>query len=517
MNNINSNFTNKYIELKKDGISQQDLKQLKNSLIEQPISLKDAQLLKNELQKDGKIDSDEKVLLQAIGSSAKDSLSAQKLADSIEPKNVEISQMIMSGFKSKVGNTTSSSDISKMSSQDKIIEAFKGSLKYVGPELRAKLEQMLTPQNLAIMGGVMAGYVASHAVGAGFVADIAMAGIGAIALGSDVIDVAQKLYGFAQNSVNAKTPKDLDIASRQLGSAMATIVTELPTILGARKFIKTTKSATLGKINTTAATSSTVGRNATSVTPSKPFNLPFKRAVTSSTSGAPVSSGFRQYSVESAVGNAGKSWIHTLTRGIPSPEKLAEIKGSSKVTGAKAFDGVKIQGSTIEQIVKRIPKEAQLRELQPLVKDGKVVSKLEGFEFGWIDKATDMDYRVRIHGPDANVMAKNPTSTAAQGWIVRLERNPMGDASFPKTEYLTIDGKFEKASDLIKLETQQKAIQQAIASATSGEVPKALGSATVGGSVTDLQKQLSIIENTIEHFHHNSHIGVGGGLNKAIK
>lgn len=254
-----------------------------------------------------------------------------------------------------------------------------------------------------------------------------------------------------------------------------------------------------------------------------------KKALSSSTSGSPVNEGFRQYSDETNVGKAGKGWVYSITEGIPSPDKLSTVKGTGKVTGAEAFNNkvqnMKMQGSSIEDIVSKVPKEAKLRELQPF---GNSQVK-EGFEYAWVDKKTNMDYRVRIHGADAGVAKHNPTSTAAQGWIVRVERNPAGQATFPKTEYLTLDGTYHKSTELMSLERNKKDTELALAvlkdyqTEALGSVNMTSSSATVGKSFAASLEQESIqamkkveLSEMIEHFHHNTHIGVGGGLNKAV-
>lgn len=252
-----------------------------------------------------------------------------------------------------------------------------------------------------------------------------------------------------------------------------------------------------------------------------------------SASEAPISEGFRQYKqAEKMVGkNAGAAWENSLTKGIPVPTELAEIKGTSKITGAEAFldktENLKLQGSNIKEIVSKVPKEAQLRELtpSPTIK--------EGFEYAWVDKKSNMDYRLRIHSADLGVAKNNPTSTAAQGWIARVERNPVGQRAFPKTEYLTLDGTYHKATELMAYESQKKDSQLAISvikdmqTATVGSIDLASGYETVSGvsiikSVgSNFQQEIQTSNLTkaleeIEHFHHGTHIGLGGGLNKAI-
>jgi hypothetical protein len=282
--------------------------------------------------------------------------------------------------------------------------------------------------------------------------------------------------------------------------------------------------------NTISSKNLTLGKTSLANNTDPQINKPVNKSISSSTSGEPVSSGFRQYSDEAKVGKAGKGWVHSYTQGIPSPENLSKVKGSAKITGADAFNNttqnMKLQGSSIDEIVSKVPKEAKLRELQPM---GNSQVK-EGFEYGWIDKKTNMDYRVRVHGADAGVALHNPNSTAAQGWIVRVERNPVGQATFPKTEYLTLDGTYHKATELMSLEKKKKDVELAISvikdyqTETLGKISYAGASGTSGKAISlplvreqeaiQLQNKLKL-NDMIEHFHHNTHIGVGG-LNKAL-
>lgn len=238
---IDNNFLAKYNSYKSNGLTQNELRDLRKDVSGQTPSIEGSKKLASEISRDGQIDQNEQQLLQVIGQGAKDETTAKAFASSIDPTNSEISKLIMLGFRNKpTTNSATNLDISKMGSQEKIIEAFKGSLKYVGPELRTKLEAMLTKENLAIMAGTLAVYAGAHAVGVGFVADAALLGLGAITLGSDAIDVAKKMYGFTEKAINATTPLELDAASQELGKAMATIVSDIPALIG----VKNTKVST---------------------------------------------------------------------------------------------------------------------------------------------------------------------------------------------------------------------------------------------------------------------------------
>ncbi|MFN8671002.1 MAG: polymorphic toxin type 30 domain-containing protein [Candidatus Sericytochromatia bacterium] len=253
-----------------------------------------------------------------------------------------------------------------------------------------------------------------------------------------------------------------------------------------------------------------------------------------SNSTEPISEGFRQYKkAENLVGKAaGEAWEHSITKGIPSPNQLAKFKGTADVTGAEAFlnkaDNIKLQGSSIKDIVSKVPKEAQLRELTP----SKTIK--EGFEYAWVDKKTGMDYRLRVHGADSGVALHNPTSTAAQGWIFRIERNPVGQREFSKIQALMIDGEYKSTSHLIELEKAKKEAELTLAVikdakiSSVGQISEATSSATVSapsllkGALMNTQEAISTgiktnLAHQIEEFHHGVHIAVGDGLNKAVK
>lgn len=247
-----------------------------------------------------------------------------------------------------------------------------------------------------------------------------------------------------------------------------------------------------------------------------------------SLSAAPASEGFRQYQAsESLVGrNGGRAWQHSHTRGVPSPQQLAQIKGKAPLTGAAAFMDPKanqqLAGARMEEVVAKIPREAQLRELTPSN------TIREGFEYAWVDQRTQMDFRVRFHGPDAGVALHNPKSTAAQGWIARIERNPVGQRQFEQMEYLTLDGRFHKGLELKQLEQQKLALETALKSSAIsqpalGQVSVSLSQtpavglsvAEAGRAQVQLQSQLRQISEQIEHFHHSTHLAVGA-LNRAL-
>lgn len=232
MSGIDNNFVNKYIQFKRDGLSQEELQTLKRDAASGPIDTNAAKALTREIIRDGQVDQFEQQVLQTIGQSANDSSQVQRYVSAIDPTNSQIASLIRTGFQNRVTQPTL--NVANMSTQDKLVESLKRSMKYVGPELRARLESMLTPQNLAILGAGLAAYAASHAAGVGFIADGALAIAGAVTLGRDAIDVMKNLYGFAAGAVSARSERELEASAQNLARGLATVVTDLPAIIGMR-------------------------------------------------------------------------------------------------------------------------------------------------------------------------------------------------------------------------------------------------------------------------------------------
>ncbi|MBQ6229641.1 MAG: hypothetical protein IJJ74_00805 [Eubacterium sp.] len=92
-------------------------------------------------------------------------------------------------------------------------------------------------------------------------------------------------------------------------------------------------------------------------------------------------------------------------------ERLS-VKTSYGKSSEKIGDFTYLEGSTVDDILDRIPDEAVLRELRP-VQGGAT----EGFEFKWTENG--QTYRVRVHNSDPSAPVG---SNAYNGWVVRVQR-----------------------------------------------------------------------------------------------
>ena len=111
-------------------------------------------------------------------------------------------------------------DVSYLSATAKVAEAMRRSLKYVGPEAKAELEQLLTPANLSIMAGTVAVWAGSHFFGVGEFVDLILLVVGVFAIGLGVIEGAKELYWFATGAVDARDDADLESAGRHFAKAV---------------------------------------------------------------------------------------------------------------------------------------------------------------------------------------------------------------------------------------------------------------------------------------------------------
>ena len=79
---------------------------------------------------------------------------------------------------------------------------------------------------------------------------------------------------------------------------------------------------------------------------------------------------------------------------------------------SRVGDFTELEGTTVDEVLKRIPEDATMRELIP-VEGGAT----EGYEFMWTQDG--QTYRVRIHNEDPSAPVG---SNAANGWVTRVRR-----------------------------------------------------------------------------------------------
>ena len=112
-------------------------------------------------------------------------------------------------------------DVGKMSFEDKLGEVLTRSLSKLGPEARAQIEAIISPESLAIIAGILVVWVASHFFGVGEAIDIIIAAVGIIAIGWAVFEGLDHLFDFAKITYDATTEAQLDKAADHFAKAVS--------------------------------------------------------------------------------------------------------------------------------------------------------------------------------------------------------------------------------------------------------------------------------------------------------
>lgn len=102
----------------------------------------------------------------------------------------------------------------------KLEETLKRALPLLGPEARAQVSALLTPQTLGVMAAVLVAWVLSHAVGIGEIIDIVILAVGVVGIGLSVFQGVDELYEFAMGTYKAGTTRDLDVAAGHFAKAV---------------------------------------------------------------------------------------------------------------------------------------------------------------------------------------------------------------------------------------------------------------------------------------------------------
>lgn len=111
--------------------------------------------------------------------------------------------------------------IATMTSAEKVGEAMKRSLPFLGPQARTEIEALLTPESLTAIAAVLGVWVGSHFVGIGEIVDIVLLAVGVAVIGLAVFDGIEELLAFASGALEAQSDAELDVAARHFAKATA--------------------------------------------------------------------------------------------------------------------------------------------------------------------------------------------------------------------------------------------------------------------------------------------------------
>ena len=116
-----------------------------------------------------------------------------------------------------------SARFARLSNTEKLDVALRSAAYSVGPEIGGKLQELISPTNVAIMAGALAIWVGAHATPIGWVVDIGMVGLGVVALGAEAVNVMRELHAFGMGVIKAQSEIALMEAGRHLAKAVAIV------------------------------------------------------------------------------------------------------------------------------------------------------------------------------------------------------------------------------------------------------------------------------------------------------
>ena len=137
--------------------------------------------------------------------------------------------------------------ISRMSSGEKLGAAILRARRYVGPEIGDKLLALVTPESLAIIGSAAVLWVGGHFIGASWLVDGVLIGLGAYALGHEAFVAGRELMSFVQLGLAAQTPEDLDKAGQHFARFVVIVGVDTAIALLLRKTAGAKGKASTGK------------------------------------------------------------------------------------------------------------------------------------------------------------------------------------------------------------------------------------------------------------------------------
>jgi hypothetical protein len=119
-------------------------------------------------------------------------------------------------------NRHSIDSVAQMSNMEKLRRAIVYALSSpeLSGEVQRALRELLNPTNLAIAAGVLATWIASHAIGVGEVFDVALAGVLYASLGAQAVRGLVELVEFGHDIIQATTDQQLHAASSRLTRAI---------------------------------------------------------------------------------------------------------------------------------------------------------------------------------------------------------------------------------------------------------------------------------------------------------
>ncbi|MFE5687001.1 DUF4157 domain-containing protein [Streptomyces sp. NPDC056512] len=158
--------------------------------------------------------------------------------------------------------------VADMSAADKLVKALDATLRnpHLGPQYRARLQELKTPESIAMMATFTTVYVASQLTPAGWVADVLVGGLvvaGLVMGGMEALEIIRHIAAFMSTALNASSESDFDSAADHLAIAVTKLTVDV--VVGI--LLHRVGTSTIGVIKRALASPGLPGLNLGLVTP----------------------------------------------------------------------------------------------------------------------------------------------------------------------------------------------------------------------------------------------------------
>jgi hypothetical protein len=113
--------------------------------------------------------------------------------------------------------------VAVMSTDEKLTEGLRRSLKYMPADVAKEISDFFLPQAIAVMLTTLVAWGIAHVVGIGEIADLILVIVGFAAMGWSAVTVAKELIAFVAGCTNAKTEVELEDGAKHFASAVAMV------------------------------------------------------------------------------------------------------------------------------------------------------------------------------------------------------------------------------------------------------------------------------------------------------
>jgi hypothetical protein len=113
--------------------------------------------------------------------------------------------------------------VASWDARSKLLEAARRTTAHLPIEMRDQFAALFSPTNITVTAGVLGAWAASHAVGVGEAADIALLLVGAATIGWQAGRAARDVWDFVTIAAAAQSQADLERAAAHLASAVVAV------------------------------------------------------------------------------------------------------------------------------------------------------------------------------------------------------------------------------------------------------------------------------------------------------